>query len=428
MPEPRPPIDISRDPHGYYARLGVDPWAAPDAITAAWRRNARVVHPDVPQTGDAAAFLELKRAYDVLIDNGKRAEYDRSARQTAPRMPPYTSPHTAQTWRDPGEIGATPYPEMRAPPTRHPRLRDLPTAVWAGTAVVLLIGVFKVGSHLMSPPPPAHRETISATAWDVPPLSPDQAVELPYGPAPVHLAGTPNFYIVPGAGAAMLWRVDEAQHTLVPWRQLPAFSPVQAIRLLKPSGMVEIKVSDTANGYVDAARLTPGDAASANRAWCTYNAGPTPANGEVLSRANGEGLSRANGEGLSRANGLSTRAAEKANRVGHASLSINNRSGQLAVVKIRSTDGSVIASIFLGPDGQSTLDGLPEQPVLLDYATGEVWSRGCHGFAAGMRALRLPQPISIGTVRKLAIPSDTDATPVELSDQAFEQEQAAEPR
>ena len=100
------------------------------------------------------------------------------------------------------------------------------------------------------------------------------------------------------------------------------------------------------------------------RAWCTYNAGPTPANGEVLSRA----------------------------AKGRAGLSINNRSGQLAVVKIRSATGALIASVFLGPDGETTLGELPEEPVRVDFATGEVWSRACHGFAAGMRALRLHWP------------------------------------
>ena len=83
---------------------------------------------------------------------------------------------------------------------------------------------------------------------------------------------------------AMLWRVDEARHGA------GALGPVaavqlrcRALRLFKANGMVEIKVTDSANGYIEAGRLTPGDAAAAARAWCTYNAGPTPENGEVLS-------------------------------------------------------------------------------------------------------------------------------------------------
>ena len=376
------PLGLTLDPEGYYARLGVEPWSMPEAITAAYRRKARLVHPDVPGTGDAGAFVELKQAYDVLIHAGRRAAYDRSARQ--PEVPQE---------RESGEIGAKPFPAMSTPPTRHPRWRDLPIVVWVGMAALLAVGIVEVGLHLTSSGQ-RPRETITATAPDVPPRAANEPVPAPYGPAPVHLAGTPNFYIVPTASAAMLWRVDEAQHTLVPWGQLPPFSSVQALRLLKPSGMVEIKVTDGANGYVEAGRLTPGDAAAAARAWCTYNAGPTPENGEVLSHT----------------------------AMGRATLSIANRTGQLAVVKIRSAAGAVIASVFLDPGGETTMDGLPDQPVQLDFATGEVWSRACHGFAAGMRAQRLPGLVSIGTDMQLAIPPDLEARPVDLSDQAFEQE------
>ncbi len=378
------------DPEGYYARLGVEPQSEPETITAAFRRKARVVHPDVPGTGDAAAFVELKQAYDVLIHTQRRAAYDRSARQEM-AQPQSRSPAQSE---EPGEIGAKPFPTMATPPTRHPRLRDLPIVVWVGMAAVLMVGIVEVGLHLRTSPTQEKRELIPATAPDVPPLAANDPGPALYSPAPVHLAGTPNYYIMPTASAAMLWRVDEARHTLVPWGQLPAFSSVQALRLLKPSGMVEIKVTDGTNGYVEAGRLTPGDSAAAARAWCTYNAGPTPENGEVLSHS----------------------------AMGHAVLSVTNRTGQLAVVKIRSTDGAVVASVFLDPGGETTVDGLPDDPVQLDFATGEVWSRACHGFAAGMRAQRLPGLVSIGTDMQLAIPADPKTKPVDLSDQAFERE------
>ena len=377
-----PPSRITLDPEGYYARLGVDPWSVPETITAAYRRKARVVHPDVPGTGDADAFVALKQAYDVLISPDRRAAYDRLAQQD---LPPE---------QEPGEIGPTPFPEMSSPPTRHPRLRDLPVAVWAGMAVVLLVGVIEVGLHLTSSPPSTQREAIPATARDVPPVAPNEPLRSAYGPGPVRLAGTPNFYIVPTSTPAMLWRADDAQHKLVPWGHLPPFSAVQGLRLFKANGMVEVKVTDTANGFVEAGRLTPGDTATAARAWCTYNAGPKPANGEVL-----------------------THGAQ-----GHGKLSIGNRSGQPAVVKIRSVDGAVSASVFLDPGGEATIEGLPDSPAQLDFATGEVWSRACHGFAAGMRAQRLSNLVMMGTEARLAIPPDPAITSVELSDQAFERE------
>ncbi len=395
MPPPRQPLGRPLDPDGYYARLGVEPESRPDAITAAYRRKARLVHPDVPGTGDAGAFVELKQAYDVLIHTDRRAAYDRSARQEVPpeaRHRP-AAHRRIRIWM-PGEIGAKPFPAMATPPTRHPRLRDLPIAVWVGMAAVLMVGVVEVGLHLTTSPAQEKHETIPATAWDVPPLPANEPAPALYGPTPVHLAGTPNFYIVPTASAAILWRVDEARHTLVPWGQLPAFSSVQALRLLKPSGMVEIKVTDNTNGYVEAARLNPGDTGSAARAWCTYNAGPTPENGDVLSHT----------------------------AMGHAGLSVTNRTGQLAVVKVRSAAGAVMASVFLDPGGETRMDGLPDDPVQLDFATGEVWSRACHSFAAGMRAQRLPGLVSIGNDMQLDIPPDPKTKPVDLSDPAFAQE------
>jgi hypothetical protein len=382
QPAAMAPQRITLDPEGYYARLGVDPKSEPETITAAYRRKARLVHPDVPVTGDAAAFMALKQAYDVLNNAARRAAYDRLAQQEPPPE------------REPGEIGARPFPEMAPPPTRHPRLHDLPVVVWAGMAVVLIVGVIEIGFHLTSSPAPVRHEAIPATARDVPPPAANGPAQTAYGPAPVRLAGTPNFYIVPTSSLATLWRPDEVQHKLIPWGQLPPFSAVQALRLFKANGMVEVRVTDTANGFVQADRLTPGDSAAAARAWCTYNAGPTPANGEVLTRTGD----------------------------GHAKLTIDNRSGQPAVVKIRSADGAVAASVFLDPGGETTVDGLPDAPALLDFATGEVWSRPCHGFAAGMRAQRLPNPVTMGAATSLAIPPDAAIASVELSDQAFERE------
>jgi len=58
---------MSDDPTGLYARLEVEPTAAPEAIAAAFRHKARLLHPDVTGTGNAEAFMWVKEAYDVLI-------------------------------------------------------------------------------------------------------------------------------------------------------------------------------------------------------------------------------------------------------------------------------------------------------------------------------------------------------------------------
>src|SRR6185369_15035827 len=108
-------FSMADDSAGYYATLEVAPDAPPEAIAAAYRRKARVLHPDVPGTGDAASFIRVKQAYDVLSDPRRRAAYDRPA--VPPPLPPVA-------------------PE---PQPRGPRLSDLPMPLWAGLGGLLCI-------------------------------------------------------------------------------------------------------------------------------------------------------------------------------------------------------------------------------------------------------------------------------------------------
>ena len=68
------------DPEGYYARLGLEPAATQAEIVAAFRGKARLLHPDVPKTGNTGAFVAVKQAYDVLSNRERRAAYDRKAK------------------------------------------------------------------------------------------------------------------------------------------------------------------------------------------------------------------------------------------------------------------------------------------------------------------------------------------------------------
>jgi molecular chaperone DnaJ len=66
------------DKRDYYEVLGVGKDASADDIKKAYRKLAREYHPDVNKASDAEAkFKEVKEAYDVLSDDGKRATYDR---------------------------------------------------------------------------------------------------------------------------------------------------------------------------------------------------------------------------------------------------------------------------------------------------------------------------------------------------------------
>jgi len=76
------PADTTR----LYGLLGVDKGASDADIAKAWRNLARTHHPD--KGGDPEKFKEIARAYEVLGDPDKRAEYDASGEEGLPAPPP----------------------------------------------------------------------------------------------------------------------------------------------------------------------------------------------------------------------------------------------------------------------------------------------------------------------------------------------------
>ena len=62
----------------FYEILGVEKNASKDEIKSAFRKKARTLHPDVNKAPDAGEkFKELGKAYETLMDDNKRATYDR---------------------------------------------------------------------------------------------------------------------------------------------------------------------------------------------------------------------------------------------------------------------------------------------------------------------------------------------------------------
>lgn len=371
------------DPEGYYARLGLESVASRAEIVAAFRAKARMLHPDVPHTGDAGAFVAVKQAYDVLSNRERRQAYDRGAREAALDA------------IEPEVIVVRPvtYP-AQATPTRRPRFSDLPVMLWVGMGAFLCLCVYQAVVHLQAPPQTVRAE-IRPNAAIVAPLSPSAHQAVLYGPLPVRLAGTPNFYVVPAATPAVLWRLDPDRKVLVPLSQLPPFSAVQAVRLVRQNGMLEVLLNDRGSGFVSADHLTPGDAAAARHAYCGYNAGPVPYDGELLERRG----------------------------YGSGTLVLENRAMQPAVVKLRDETGAVAVSVFLGPGGHADLDGLPEGLYRPEFAIGELWSRACNVFAAGMRARRMDAALRLpGDSRLVVAPDAGQPASSEISDQAFERD------
>ncbi|HSU05422.1 MAG TPA: J domain-containing protein [Acetobacteraceae bacterium] len=351
---------MNSDPKNYYARLGVDPSADAEAITAAFRRRARIVHPDVPGTGDTDAFVALKAAYDVLADPLLRAAYDRSAH-------------------------IQPFPFRNAPAAapvpRQPRMPDLPVSVWAtlfGAAAVTAIFLL----------------LRAATAPDSPVPHPPRTAPIAANPASVqqvHLTGSPTHYVTP-SGPATLWVPGSADDRLRPAGRIAPFTGVHALGLVPEHGLMAVALSDDGVGFVDAGRLTPGDAVAARQAYCADQAGAPPGNAELLARRGDDGNAR---------------------------LVIHNHGEQPAVVKLRDPDGRTEAALYVSPRLNVTVVGLPSGPWRTDIAVGELWSRACGLFAAGMRAQRLSAMVAPGTELTLPLNFSAGVVAEDIPDEAF---------
>jgi hypothetical protein len=374
---------MNRDPQSYYERLDVEWDATPDVIHAAYRRKARVLHPDIPKTGDAAAFLAIKEAYEVLSDPLRRAAYDRAARSLDRLRAAVVPDEGEEILPDP----PTPPPII---PTRGPRLSDVPLPLWVGLGVVALVVGGEVLLHLDAPAASDPTVDIPATAPTVPPQAP------PPPPRPIRLIGTPNVYVTPAEGApAVVMRYDKPHDSYVPIGQLPPFSTIQAVRSVPDHGLVEFRLTETATGFIDMSRLNPGSAADARDAFCTYNAGAPPSNGEVLARAPGSG---------------------------DGQMTIQNHTSQPMVVRLRDHNGVAAATIYLDSGGEASIGGLPAGTYRPDFATGELWSRACNSFSTGMRAQRFTAFVPVSALGTLAVPPDgpNGAAPEDIPNQDFE--------
>lgn len=74
----------------YYAMLGIPRDASPEEIRRAYHQAALRLHPDVNmEVGDTELFLDIQRAFEVLVDPELRAKYDRQLPPLERERPPF---------------------------------------------------------------------------------------------------------------------------------------------------------------------------------------------------------------------------------------------------------------------------------------------------------------------------------------------------
>ncbi|MBW4092159.1 MAG: J domain-containing protein [Proteobacteria bacterium] len=408
---------MERDPEGHYARLGLARTASPAAIATAYRRLARRLHPDVPATGNAAAFVALKAAYDVLRDPERRRAYDRrAAADAAPaaRAQPASGAQPAAGAHAPGawpEAAPEPPPGSAAWPADEPDPApaagfDRRFLLWIGFLLASAVAATWLMFAIASGPTADLPEPGPATAMSEPPGTFEapgtfaaQGTVAAQGAASAarlptaRPSGPVDHFLLPGLGAATVWQGDPARGGLRPVARLAPFATVHVLGFAPGRRFAAIRLAGGAIGFVAADRLSAGDRAAARQAFCADRAGPAPTDGEVLAGA-GSGPGR---------------------------FAIVNRGAEPAVVKLRDATGRVVRSVFVAPGGRAVLAQVPDGPWTVDLAVGELWSRACNRFAAGEQAQRFRFPIGSGSI--LAVPPDLPprAMPVAIPDRAFAQ-------
>jgi peptidoglycan hydrolase-like protein with peptidoglycan-binding domain len=188
------------DPKGYYACLGVEPWATADQIRAAYHRCAKLYHPDHnPSPQAKARFQAINEAYRTLGNPQQRAAYDNARRAGAPDKTDHGPVRWRRTELDPGSralstrklaqvvgVGALGLAllallfQVAVAPRGSERSPADPSLASSASATLLALQIQKSLSELALPPTQVH----SASSVPPPPSLTPNTTSVPPRPAP----------------------------------------------------------------------------------------------------------------------------------------------------------------------------------------------------------------------------------------------------
>ena len=94
----------------FYDILGVARDADTEEIKRAYRAAAKKFHPDAE--GNSYFFRLIQQAYETLADPARRADYDRTGREQAPRAPQPPPPAQPGQWMAAPSVPTIPYDEI----------------------------------------------------------------------------------------------------------------------------------------------------------------------------------------------------------------------------------------------------------------------------------------------------------------------------
>jgi len=118
-----------RDP---YRVLGVSPDATPREIRDAYRRRARMAHPDLAGEDSASWMRDLNAAWEVLKDPGRRAAYDEASGLTPAPATKARSGAAASATAGFGGTSEEPWRGAAGPPPGTPYGTVLESGIYAG--------------------------------------------------------------------------------------------------------------------------------------------------------------------------------------------------------------------------------------------------------------------------------------------------------